>query len=350
MTGASFDARRPCLAAALVAAIICGAGASPAHAQQVTPFGSMFEPAHSFDVPTPDEIALALERTANIAGHASYMYEWQAGDAGLELAGTLVKMFRERGLKVFLQFAPATLGKVRPPEGVASSFWEPTAWTRYLNDVVRLAGLKPDYLNLCPEVDLMFALSPAEAVAYAALYKESYALVKQVSPETQVGVSYHMDFFFGRLEAWIPGFLGPYDYAAFTSYPGWLLHHGFVGRVADFPPSYYDRVRFIFPTVPVIFSEVGWPSAGAGTPIEQAEFVSLLPRLVQGARPTMVTWAMLRDTNRFQPDLLTDDDRALLESMKVDPAPLFEQFNSMGLVGLDGGLKPAYFAAEAIAF
>ena len=344
MTVPSFDGRRPFIAAALLVVIINGAGASPAHAQRITPFGSVLDPALSHSR-TPDEIARALELTANIAGHASYMYEWRSGDAGLEVAGALVTLFRARGLKVFLQFAPVTLGMLRPPEGVVPSFWDPATWTRYLIDVARLASLKPDYLNLCTEVDLVFQLSPAEAVAYATLYKDAYALVKQISPGTEVGVSYHMDFFFGLSEVWIPGVLGPYDYAAFTTYPGWLVHYGFAGRVADIPASYYDRVRIIFPTVPVIFSEVGWPSAGPGTPIEQAEFIGSLPRLMKGVRPTMVTWVMNRDTDRFQADQLTDDERAIFAFLGIDPAALFQQFNSMGLVDLDGRLKPAYVAA-----
>jgi hypothetical protein len=44
----------------------------------------------------------------------------------------------------------------------------------------------------------------------------------------------------------------------------------------------------LFPTQPIVFTEVGWPSAGGGTLEDQSDFVSALPRLMRTVRPALV--------------------------------------------------------------
>jgi hypothetical protein len=190
---------------------------------------------------------------------------------------------------------------------------------------------------------------PGELPAFASLYREAFTLAKQISPTTKVGVSYHLDLFFGSQEFWLPEYLGPRDYVAFTTYPSWVVHNGYVPTVQDFPAAVYEQVRLVFPTEPVIFSEVGWPSAGGGTLDEQAAFIRELPRLMANVRPELVTWTTLSDTHYFQLSLLTDWQREVLESL-VDPQSLFDQLNNMGLVDWEGVPKPALEAAEELVF
>jgi hypothetical protein len=316
-----------------------------------TRFGSLFNPAHMPDgVSTTADFLLALQQTANLGGPISFMHDWSAGEAGLTYLGLMVPAARHHGLKVFLQLAPTSMGQPMPPAGVPASFSNPQARARYLADVERLASFIPDYLNLCPEVDLTFALAPGEAAAFASLYKEAYAVVKRVSPHTQVGVSYHFDMFFTFQEFAIPAYLGAQDYIGFTSYPAWLVYDGFLPTVGALPDFYYDRVRTVFPTQPIVFTEIGWPSEGGGTPQDQTDFVSALPRLMRTVRPALLIWTMLTDVHKFQLALLTDEQRRFFESINVDPAVLFARFNSMGLVDWDGLEKAAYLAARALAF
>jgi len=336
--------------AALLLCVIVLRPAWPTFAQSPTPFGSLFNSAHTPENPTSDDIRSALAQMGTIAGHGSYMYEWPTGKEGMDFGDLLVSAFRAYGLKVFLQFAPVKLGQAQPPDGLAPSLWDPQVQWRYLVDVAHLASLHPDYLNLCAEADLIAAFLPSEWPAYVALYQSAYNLVKQISPNTQVGVSYHMDLFFAASEMWMPGNLGPYDYVAFTTYPSWIVHQGYVPNVSAIPSAFYDRVRLVFPTQEIIFSEVGWPSDGQGTPAQQADFVGELPRLMSGVRPSMVTWTTLSDTHYFEMARLNALQRKILEELHVDVQALFAQFNSMGLFDWNGAAKPAYTAARSIQF
>jgi hypothetical protein len=322
-----------------------------AQAKQNTPFGSLFNPAHTPDgTTTIEDVVLGLAQTATFGGHVSYMYGWPSGDAGLDYLALLVPLFRQFGLKVFLQMAPTILGEAQPPDGLPASFADPQVRARYLSDVERLASFHPDYLNLCAEVDFLPFLNPGDTAAFASLYREGYALAKQISPDTQVGVSYHLKLFFGLEEYWLPDYLGPQDYVAFTTYPSEVLHDGSIPSLADFPTAYYDRVRAAFPSAPIIFSEVGWSSVAPSSPQQQADFISALPRLMQNVDPVFVTWTTLSDTHYFQDGLLTDRQKAILQRLGVNMDTLFDHFNNMGIVDWNGAEKPAYNAAVELSF
>ena len=336
---------------AVLCLVIASSQSVSAQVPPQTRFGALFNPAHMPDgVTTTADFHLALQQTANLGGPISFLHDWKSGDAGLTYLGFMVPAARQLGLKVFLQLAPTSIGRPLPPDGLPASFTDAQARARYLADVARLASFRPEHLNLCAEVDLTFALAPGEAAAFASLYQEAYAVAKRISPNTQVGVSYHMDMFFTFQEFGIPAYLGPQDYIGFTTYPAWLVYDGFVPTVAALPSFYYDRVRMQFPTEPIVFTEAGWPSEGGGTPQDQADFVSALPRLMRTVRPALVIWTMLTDTHGFHLSMLTEEQRRFFESVNVDPAVLFAQFNSMGLVDWNGLEKSAYLAARGLAF
>ena len=345
------SARRIAASVAVLLLVIASSQSVNAQAPPQTRFGSLFNPSHMPDgVTTTADFILALQQTANLGGPVSFLHDWKAGEAGLTYLGFMVPAARQLGMKVFLQLAPTSMGQPLPPDGVPASFANAQARARYLADVERLASFRPDYLNLAAEVDLTFVFAPGEAAAFASLYKEAYAAAKRVSPATQVGVSYHMDLFFIAQEFGIPAYLGPQDYIGFTTYPAWLVFDGVVPTVAAIPSGYYDRIRMVLPTQPIVFTEAGWPSAGGGTPQDQADFISALPRLMRTVRPALVIWTMLTDVHKFDLGLLTDEQRRFFESINVDPAVLFARFNSMGLVDWDGLEKPAYLAARGLAF
>jgi hypothetical protein len=322
-----------------------------AQAKQNTPLGSIFNPAHTPDGTTTfEDVVLGLAQTATFGGHISYMYGWPSGDDGLDYLSLLVPFFREFGLKVFLQMAPTILGEAQPPDGLPATFADPQVRARYLADVERLASFRPEYLNLCAEVDFLPFLNPGDTDAFVSLYREAYALAKQISPDTQVGASYHLKLFFGLEEYWLPDYLGPQDYVAFTTYPSEVLHDGSIPSLDEFPTSYYDRIRDVLPTAPIIFSEVGWSSVAPSSPQQQADFISALPRLMQNVDPVLVTWTTLSDTHYFQEGLLTERQKAILQRLGVNMDTLFDHFNNMGMVDWNGIPKPAYDAAVGLSF
>src|SRR3972149_4124320 len=58
-----------------------------------------------------------------------------------------------------------------------------------------LAEMRPDYLVLGPEVNFLRIFRPGEFVEFASVFRDAYALIKNISPETQVGVSIQYDVF-----------------------------------------------------------------------------------------------------------------------------------------------------------
>jgi hypothetical protein len=315
-----------------------------------TPFGVLMTPSH-MPLPGPDDIGQAIFETATVGGHVSYMVEWPTNDRDVENIAGLLPIYRQMGLQIFLQFAPTSVGGPLPPDGYATTFADPQLRALYLANIRRLAEFEPDYLNLAAEINLLYYANPSEWDHFKTLYQEAYAAAKAISPTTQIGVSYHLDLLFGFRQLELIGNLGPQDYIGFTTYPSWTVKNGLFDSVADIPTAYYDRIRVVLPpSMPVIFSEVGWSHDGGTTLEEQAEYVVELPRLMNSTAPTLITWAMLHDVNHFKVEHLTAEQRALLAGFDLDPVELFAQLNSMGLLAWNGPPKPAWFAALNLVF
>jgi len=320
-----------------------------AQAKTGTPLGSMVTPPNS---PTPSEqdVTQAVEEIAVIGGHGSFIWSWADGDSGFQLAQTFTTLFRQIGLKVFLQLSPTGVGSPTPPNGLAKTFTDPAVQAQYLSDVTRLAALHPDYLNLATEINLMYYVDPAEFTAFVPLYQQAYALAKQTSPQTQVGVSYHLDLYFGYEEYNVPGMLGTQDFIGFTTYPAWTVYKNVYPAPDQMAPAYYDRIRSVFPTQPIVFAEVGWPSGGLGSMADQEKYVSALPKYMATVHPILITWTMEHDVNYFQVAALSAAQISILQGFNVDPTELFNELNSMGMLTATGPPKPAWITAETLVF
>jgi hypothetical protein len=314
-----------------------------------TPFGVLLTPSH-MPLPGPEDIGQAIFEAATVGGHVSYMVEWPTVERDLENIEGLLPIYRQMGLKVFLQFAPTGVGAPTPPNGLPRTFADPQVRALYLDAIRRLAGFTPDYLNLAAEINLLDYANPAEWDHFKTLYQEAYAAAIAISPTTQIGVSFHMDLLFGFEQYELVGNLGPQDYVGFTTYPQWTVKDGLFDSVADIPAAYYDRVRVLVPSLPVIFSEVGWSHDGGTTLEEQAEYLAALPRLLNGTAPTLITWAMLHDVDHFKVEHLTAEQLVVLATFDLDPVELFKQLNSLGLLAWDGPPKPSWFAALNLVF
>jgi hypothetical protein len=309
-----------------------------------TPFGLNYVPAH-IPESTPEDSAQALVEALSIGGHVSYIWEWSSGNKGYEDAAQLTAAARSIGLKVFLQLSPTAIGAAAAPEEFPqASFQDPNVRARYLSDVELMAGLQPEYLILAAEINLLYAVNPAEFAAFQTLYAEAYRRMKIISPTTQVGVSFHMDMLFSLNQLKLLEIMGPQDFVALTSYPAWLISSGIYKTVADIPLWYYRRLRLIIAR-PIIFSELAWPSGGKSNLEMQEAFVARLPELLRGVNPTLVTWAMQHDVRHFQVQWLNEAQIRTLLGFKVDPAELFDELNTMGLLSWDGPPKPAWFRA-----
>ena len=342
--------RRTLLAAGLLLATLFASLAIPSAAQVKSgPMGSMFTPAH-WPNPSNQDVLQAILEIGAIGNHASYMWQWADGQASLQQMQALTPLFRQYGLKVFLQLSPTGLGAPAPPNQLPATFTDPQTQAQYLSDVKQLALLQPDYINLGAEINLMYYLQPAEFKAFEPLYQQAYALVKQVSPSTQVGVSYHLDLFFGDSEFNLIDELGPQDYIGFTTYPAWTVYDGYYSAPNEMETVYYDRIRSVIPTTPIVFSEVGWPTGGLGSMADQAAYVSALPKYMAVTKPALITWTMEHDAANFNVAALSAEQIQILQNFDVNPQELFNELDTMGILSNAGPPKPAWVTAETLSF
>lgn len=335
----------------LVACAFIALAASTAQAAKDTPFGVELIPAN---MPSPgaDDAVRSLGLISLVGSHVSKIWHW--GDPGaMTFVRSTFKLTPLFGLKTLLQMGTIFLGNPAPPAGFASSFGDPATQARFLADVRLLAEMRPDYLVLTTEANLMYRFNRAEFDLYRPLYAEAYRLVKSLSPNTQVGVSYLYSLWFANYHIDtldIPALLMPADFIAFTSYPEWLVREGHFASIADIPVEWYGASRLAYPKAKIIFSEIGWASKVRGTPEIQAEFLRNLPRLLSTTQPEIITWAVLHDSEYFSRSLLTPEATAFLESIPVDIDALFGHFNGMGLLDGFGNPKTAYYTSSQIVF
>ena len=334
---------------AVLAAFLCGSAPAYAQLHSPTPFGSAFTPPNYPDIQNED-LWQAFKEVAALGNHLSLMIHWRESNLQVSELKRLFDLCREIGLKTVLQLNPTSVGQPAPPSGLPPSFGDDEVQARFLADVGSLAGLHPDYLVLATEVNFMHYVNPQEFARFVPLYQAAYQKVKEISPQTRIGASFHLDLFFAAEDQDLVQQIGPQDFVGFTTYPAWTVYKGLYPQAGQIPSAYYDRIRDAVPDLPVVFSEVGWPSSGPGSDQDQADFVASLPRLMQNVRPELITWSMLHDVNFFNAGTLTPEQADVIRSFNVTPEELFDQLNSMGLLTREGPAKPAWFQALELSF
>jgi Ca2+-binding RTX toxin-like protein len=303
--------------------------------------GLVANPANDPDQ-TDEDVAEALDKASSVADQVSLF--WSVSKQS-DLPGRLqlVPVIHSLGKKSLVQIQTQFLGEPSPPPGMARSFGDPAVRALFLDDVRQFAELHPTIINLTPEVNFLYYFSPEEYDLFATLYREAYALIKGISPETKVGVSFQDLFFVGFQQLGALDILGPHDYVGFTTYPIWMLDHGIIDSPADISPYFYAWFRSIYPNETIIFTEVGWPNDGQTSPEMQAEFVRRIPDLLAPIGPESINWTLLNNFNFFNAGLLTPKARAFLEEHNVDIDLLFTRLNHVGLHSHDGTPQPAWF-------
>lgn len=168
----------------------------------------------------------------------------------------------------------------------------------------------PELLALGVEVNRLYESDPAAFDGYVAGYSVMYDQVKAVSPGTLVfpvfelemtkGKAYLMGGHRGPEWGLLDRFAGRMDAAAFTTYPFFDAE-----SPSDLPSTYYAEIASHV-SAPVIFTEVGWPSAPlrtaptsgyGGSEAEQAAFVERFRQLTAGLDLRAALWAFPDDLN-----------------------------------------------------
>jgi hypothetical protein len=314
-------------------------GSLPAHAE--TPRGIAVTP-RNFPNHTAAEVDEAFSLAREVGQHAVFIHQW--GEMDLGVVKAMMAKASRYGLIPVLGLSPTTLDQgrkeldvprpVRRKAGANLSFSNPAVRRAYVAAAADLARLKPAYLCLATEINLLAIQRLPEYLHFVAAYKEAYRSAKALSPETKVFVSFQWEWVrivdarelhrVAEHSKVINIFRPELDLVGLTSYPS-----PFHATPADLVPDYYTWMfRHIPPSEPVMLMEIGWPSSGSGSEAEQLAFLERLPTLLKGINLIGVEWALLHDVQlgAFNADL-----------------------NSVGLRRRDGRPKPGYGAFRALA-
>ena len=325
-----------------------GPGKNTVTTDRKEPFGIVINPANMPDSSAADTL-LAFDQVAEVASMVSIFWGFP-GQEDLESRLAMIPPIHALGMKSFFQIQVQFVGTPTTPKGMPQTYADPGVRALLLDNIRRIMEFKPDYVNLAPEANLLYLFGREEFDLYAGLYREAYALIKQLSPQTQVGVSQHYLIFRGYEQTEVLDILGPRDYVAATTYPIWMMDREHIKSPADLSPKYYSWLRETFPNEHIIFSEVGWPNSNRSTSKMEAEFIRRMPVLLGAAQPDWVAWTMLHGVTLFHVGLLTDQVRDFLLDHEVDPHLVMQRLNDMGLFSLDGVPRPAWFEALRMEF
>ncbi len=243
----------------------------------------------------------------------------------IESANFVIGMAQKQGLKVLRTIDvfddQDAIGNL-PPD-FSQSFSDQKVRTAFKNFVTRHARYKPAYLALFAEVNGYLTKHPEETEHIVSLVQESRELVKQVSPDTQVTVTFQYEVLNGLLDGksqWetLDALEPELDAVAFTTYPSPYM------TLDKIPEDYYSRIRE-HTQKPVLFAESGWPTAGEsrwhGSPESQKEFLMKFVALTEDLPPKVWIYWFLHDW----------------------PGPGYPPFfQTMGLRTADGQPKPAW--------
>ena len=252
----------------------------------------------------------------------------------------IVRAYRSLGFPLFatIDVTDGLNRAAEAPELVAAgrSITEPAIQQLYRRYVVAFDTLlRPDYLGLAAETNLIKAAAPASVYnAVVAMTNAAAADVRALDPARKLYVSVQVETAWGRLSGG-GAYIGiAQDYADFpfitafglSSYP----YLGGYTDPADIPDDYYSRLTTGH-TTPVMVVEGGWASASAGSfvsdPAKQARYLARQRTLLDRAQAIAL----------FQLDFADIDTTGL----HLPPTSILPLFTSIGVVTPDLAAKPA---------
>jgi hypothetical protein len=214
------------------------------------------------------------------------------------------QLIRSNGMTPLIHFSFMGEGmSLNSPPGIVNPSMSNQEWRlAYKRAVVEaVEAAKPRYLSVGNEVNRWLEAygldGPNGFKNWVSLYEEIYDEVKELSPDTKVFCTFSREIVSENREADM-GFLSLFDpdkldILAFTSYPHSIQG---VNSPKDIPQDYYSGVASMVPGKPVAFTEIAWPSHPAfGGEAGQAEFIRMIPGLLDGLDVEFVMWPWLHD-------------------------------------------------------
>ncbi|MBI2724238.1 MAG: hypothetical protein HYX50_04160 [Chloroflexi bacterium] len=242
-------------------------------------------------------------------------------DVGQETASTTAserKAIAGAGVKLFFAIDPtdAASGRDRlanlPPALAGKGFGDPDVRTAFVSYARYVAlNYRPAYLALGVEMNLYYQRNKDDFTQFESLYQEAYDRVKEISPQTQVTVTFQYEDLQSLLPTTEPHltdwqlvrrFDDKVDVTAISTYPGFAFR-----SVADVPKEYYSQLS-AFTDRPIVIAQTGYSSAAGtqglnnGTEAEQDAFLKRVLEDAQALKMPFVIWfaawdpAYARDT------------------------------------------------------
>ena len=311
--------------------------------RSTTRFGIVANPAND-PFSSEEDFYRALEKARTVASQVSLFYSFRSQNR-LPIMLSLLPVIEQLGMTSIVQIGAQFLGDPSTPHDMVQSFADPDVRALFLDNVRQIAEHHPKTIVLSPEVNIIYWKNRPEFGNFASLYREAYALIKQVSPATDVGVSLHYVLFRGCEQFDILDALGPRDFIGFTDYPVWMLDQELLGGVADYPPEWWTWMRWAYPHEKIIIAEMGFPNSRQSTPALQAAFFKRIPELLAGVRPESINWTLLSNVTFFSRELLTEETQNFLLDIGVDANLVMGRLNNIGLHSHPGTPKPSWFVA-----
>lgn len=354
---------------AMVALALAGLGCAPGGAVSTAPLpnAEVFPPgktAYGFfpSPPNPSFLGI-LNHFRDLGDHADFILiqpaiPWEAMRApGTEEAQAQtdlrnqVTLASQNGLGAIFVVDPLNGLNRREFMGLPVG-WEPSfanaevrrAFTEFALWIAR--EFHPQYLGLASEINTYLDAHPDDVQPYLSLYREVYAAIKDVSPETQVFVTFQWEDLnnvfpeiaegrrayetnWDQVEAFEPEL----DVWVISSYPFIAFPSG-----ADIPDDYYTPL-LERTSKPLALGEGGYTSKPIGpfpgAPSDQVLYLEAIDRQL-GERLAFWTYLLLSD---FDPEAYADAMRDQGRS-EADIQTL-GMFQAVGLRQADGSAKPA---------
>ena len=209
-------------------------------------------------------------------------------------------------LKLFFAIDPTdgSTGRDRlaglPPSLSGRNFGDADVRAAFISYAKYVAlNYKPAYLALGVEMNLYYDKDKDDMENFKSLYEEAYARVKEISPNTQVTLTFQYEDLQGLLPTedkhfadWqlLKQFEQHMDVAAISTYPSFSFN-----AAGAIPDNYYSQLR-AFTDRPIVIAETGYSSAAGaqginnGSEAEQAAFARRALAEAQNLHMPFVIW------------------------------------------------------------
>jgi len=191
------------------------------------------------------------------------------GDDFAEQTNSERDAVRDEDLKLFFAMDPTdgATGRDRLgalPESMAGRRFDDADVRAAFRSYAEYVALnyEPEYLALGVEMNLYYEKNKADWDNFLSLYRETYAVVKAVSPETQITVTLQYEDLQGILPREDAHFvdwqllraIDPVDFVGITTYPGFAF-----ADPSQMPDNYYEQLT-AFTDKPIAIAEMGYAS------------------------------------------------------------------------------------------